>query len=193
MEQKRGYCEKTTGDNGLWLKLKPMKDAYNKISRILRVSPELLLNLDQKMSAISGQDGVIEDIANQNDILVSRTLTELGLSRESKAEEVYNALVHRLIYLDQQLYDALDKPDLAQMSVACGKLCEMAMSSITPSCPLIADIFWSKFKRSSGDTLSILEILLYASFIGFNFNQRPLSPVVFSQYPRFCSIFGHHR
>src|SRR3989338_506134 len=132
MEQKRGYCEKTTGDNGLWLKLKPMKDAYNKISRILRVSPELLLNLDQKMSAISGQDGVIEDIANQNDILVSRTLTELGLSRESKAEEVYNALVHRLIYLDQQLYEALDKPDLAQMSVACGKLCEMAFQVFTP-------------------------------------------------------------
>src|SRR3989344_5312207 len=109
-----------------------MKDSYNKLARILRVSPELLLNLDQKMSAISGQEGVIEDIANQNDILVSRTLTELGLSRESKAEEVYNALVHRLIYLDQQLYEALDKPDLAQMSVGCGKLCEMAFQVFTP-------------------------------------------------------------
>jgi hypothetical protein len=110
-----------------------MKDAYNKIARILRVSPELLLNLDQKMSAISGQDGVIEDIANQNDILVSRTLTELGLSKESRAEDVYDALIHRLINLDQQLYEALDKPDLAKMSVACGKLCEMAFRVFTPS------------------------------------------------------------
>ena len=109
-----------------------MRDSYNKIARILRVSPELLLNLDQKMSVISGQDGVIEDIANQNDILVSRTLTELGLSKESKAEETYNALVHRLIYLDQQLYEALEKPDLANMSVACGKLCEMAFRVFTP-------------------------------------------------------------
>lgn len=109
-----------------------MKDAYNQIARILRVSPELLLSLDQKMSAISGQDGVIEDIANQNDILVSRTLTELGLSKQSRAEDVYNALVHRLIYIDQQLYEALDKPDLAQMSIACGKLCEMAFRVFTP-------------------------------------------------------------
>lgn len=109
-----------------------MLEAYNKIARILRVSPELLLNLDQKMSAISGQDMVIEDIANQNEILISRTLTELGLSQESKAEEVYNALIHRLVYLDQQLYDALDKPDLAQMSISCGKLCEMAFKVFTP-------------------------------------------------------------
>ena len=109
-----------------------MTDAYNKIARILRVSPELLLSLDQKMAALSGQEGVIEDIANQNEILVSRTLTEMGMSKESKAEEVYNALIHHLIYIDQQLYEALDKPDLAQMSVACGKLCEMAFRVFTP-------------------------------------------------------------
>ena len=109
-----------------------MKDSYDKIARILRVPPELLLNLDQKMSVISGQDGVIEDIANQNDLLVSRTLTELGLDRGSKAKDVYNALVHRLVYLDQQLYEALDKPDLAQMSIVCGKLCEMAFKVFTP-------------------------------------------------------------
>ena len=109
-----------------------MFDAYNKISRILRVSPELLLNLDQKMAAISGQEGVIEDISNQNDILVSRTLTELGLNKDSKAEEVYEALVHRLIYLDQQLYEMLGKPDLAKMSLVCGKLCETAFRVFTP-------------------------------------------------------------
>ena len=109
-----------------------MTDAYNKISRILRVSPELLLNLDQKMAAISGQEGVIEDISNQNDILVSRTLTELGLNKDSKAEEVYKALLHRLIYLDQQLYEMLGKPDLAKMSLVCGKLCETAFRVFTP-------------------------------------------------------------
>ncbi|MEK7138673.1 MAG: hypothetical protein AAB799_00650 [Patescibacteria group bacterium] len=109
-----------------------MLDAYNKISRILRVPPELILNLDQKMSMLSDQEGVIEDISNQNDILVSRTLTEMGLSKESKAEEVYKALVNRLIDLDRQLYEALDRPDLAKMSIACGKLCEMAFKVFTP-------------------------------------------------------------
>src|SRR3989338_4105644 len=109
-----------------------MRDSYNKIARILRVSPELLLNLDQKMSAISGQEGVIEDIANQNEILVSRTLAELGLNKDSMAEEVYDALVSQLVHLDQHLFEALDKPDLAQMSVVCGKMCEMAFRTFTP-------------------------------------------------------------
>lgn len=109
-----------------------MKDAYNKLAKILRVEPEVLLNMDQKMSAISGQEGVIEDIANQNDILVERTLTEMGLTRYSTAEEIYEALVGRLTHLDQHLYEALDKPDLAKMSVLCGKLCEAAFRVFTP-------------------------------------------------------------
>ncbi|OGN15320.1 MAG: hypothetical protein A3J47_04145 [Candidatus Yanofskybacteria bacterium RIFCSPHIGHO2_02_FULL_43_22] len=109
-----------------------MRDSYNKISKILRVSPELLLNLDQKMSAISGQEGVIDDIAQQNDILVSRTLTEMGLSVDSSAEEVYGALIRNLMHLDEYLYKALDKPDLSKMSVACGKLCEMALRVFNP-------------------------------------------------------------
>ena len=96
------------------------------------MSPELLLNLDQKMAAISGQEGVIEDVANQNDILVSRTLAEIGLSRDSKAEDVYNALVDRLVRLDQHLFEALDKPDLAQMSITCGKMCDVAFKVFTP-------------------------------------------------------------
>jgi hypothetical protein len=109
-----------------------MKDSYNKISRILRVSPELILDLDQKMSFITGQEGVIEDIANQNEILVSRTLDEMGLNRQSKAEEIYEALVNQLVYLDKQLFDVLDRPDLSKLSIACGKLCDMAFKVFTP-------------------------------------------------------------
>lgn len=109
-----------------------MQDSFNKISKILRVPPELLLNLDQKMSAISGQDGVVDDIYQQNEILVSRTLTEMGLSKDSRAEEVYDALIKQLMHLDEHLYDALDKPDLSQMSVVCGKLCETAFKVFSP-------------------------------------------------------------
>jgi hypothetical protein len=109
-----------------------MKDSYNKISRILRVSPELILDLDQKMSFITGQEGVIEDIANQNEILVSRTLDEMGLNRQSKAEEIYEALVNQLVYLDKQLFEVLDRPDLSKLSIACGKLCDMAFKVFTP-------------------------------------------------------------
>jgi len=84
------------------------------------------------MSKITGQDGVVESIANQNDVLVSKTLAELSLSRTSTAEEVYTALVNRLINLDKNLYELLDKPDLSKMSVTCGKLCEIAFKLFSP-------------------------------------------------------------
>src|SRR4030042_628324 len=100
-----------------------MQDAYNKLARILRVAPEVLLSLENKMASLTGQDGVLEDIAQENDIIVDRTLTELGLTRTDTAETVYAALVDRMIHLDQHLYDVLGRPDLAAMTTYCGKLC----------------------------------------------------------------------
>jgi len=63
---------------------------------------------------------------------VGRTLSELGLTRDDRAETIQSALVHRLIQLDNDLYGLLDKPDLSQMSVTCGKLCEVAFKVFTP-------------------------------------------------------------
>ncbi len=109
-----------------------MLEPYKKLAAILRTTPEVLYELDSKMSKITGQDGVMEAVANQNDALVSRILTELSLTRNSTAEEVYTALVTRLIALDQSLFQLLDKPDLSQMSMVCGKLCETAFKLFTP-------------------------------------------------------------
>ena len=58
------------------------------------------MDLDKKMSDLTGKSGIMEAIAKENDILVDRTLTELNLSRDSRAEDVYSALTHRLIHLD---------------------------------------------------------------------------------------------
>jgi len=109
-----------------------MLEPYKKLARILRTTPEVLYELDGKMSKITGQDGVMEAIANQNDVLISKILTELSLTKNSSAEEVYLALVNRLINLDKNLYELLDKPDLSKMSVVCGKLCETAFKLFSP-------------------------------------------------------------
>ncbi len=109
-------------------------NSYEKLARILRTSPEVLLDLDKKMSVLSGKNGVIDAIANENDILVNRTLTELNLSRDSRAEDVYSALTHRLIHLDEHLNVLLDKPDLLKMATSnlCGKLCEIIFKVFKP-------------------------------------------------------------
>ncbi len=88
---------------------------------------EVLLDLEQKMSAITGQEGVIEKIVQENDLLVSRTLDEIGLSRSSSAEEVRKTLQARLIHLDKELFEILDRPDLVKISKVCGKLCDTAL------------------------------------------------------------------
>src|SRR3989344_4341561 len=107
-------------------------ELYAKIAKILRTSPKVLLDLDAKMRAVTGQEGVIESVAQENDILVARTLEELGLSRASKAEEIFDAFVDHLIHLYEHLYKMLEKPDLSKMSMLCGKLCEAAFQVFTP-------------------------------------------------------------
>jgi len=109
-----------------------MLEPYKKLAAILRTTPNVLYELDGKMSKITGQDGVMEATANQNDALVSKTLAELSLTRNSTAEEVYTALISRLIELDKNLYELLEKPDLAKMSNVCGRLCETATKLFYP-------------------------------------------------------------
>ena len=109
-----------------------MDNAYTKLARILRISPGDLLNLDQKMSSITGQKGVIEAIAKENEMLVAKNLAELGLSEDVTAEEVYTALINKLSHVDKHLFELLDKPDLANMSNVCGKMCEVAFQTFTP-------------------------------------------------------------
>ena len=107
-------------------------EQFAKIAKILRTSPQVLLDLDSKMKALTGQVGVIESVAQENEILVDRTLDELGLNRNSSAEEVYKTFIDRLAHLDQHLYEFLDKPDLSRMSIMCGKLCEAAVQVFQP-------------------------------------------------------------
>ena len=82
------------------------------------------------MASITGQEGVIEKIAEENDLLVNRTLDEIGLSKASGAQEVRQALQSRLIHLDKELFQILDKPDLSKISKVCGKLCEASTSLV---------------------------------------------------------------
>ncbi len=96
------------------------------LAKILRVSPEVLEQLGSFLSQKTGQPGGLQKLEEENRILIDRTLEELGLSRESSAEEIYTALVERLKHTDQHLFEFLDKPDLSQMSNVCGKLCEVA-------------------------------------------------------------------
>lgn len=98
-----------------------MSDPFNRLAEILRVKPEALLDLDNKMAAITGKEGVIQKIAEENNLLVNKTLSELGLSKESSAKEVRGALQKKIIDLDRRL------------STGWEELCQAALNLIKDS------------------------------------------------------------
>lgn len=109
-----------------------MSDPYAKLARILRISAGDLLNLDQKMSVVTGQKNVIEAISEENDLLVKKNLAELNLPEDVVADEIYAALIGKLTHIDKHLFELLDRPDLTNMSKVCGKMCEVAFQTFNP-------------------------------------------------------------
>ena len=96
-------------------------NSYQKLARILGA----------KLEALAGLGG-IDAVARENDETVDRVLKDLGLTRQSVAEEVYDALAQRLLAIDRRLFDVLGKPDLAKMSDDPGQLAEVAFKVFTP-------------------------------------------------------------
>jgi len=109
-----------------------MQNSYEKLAGLLRTSAGVLEAVDEKMSRLAGKRGVLEAIAGENEILVSRILAELNLSRSSRAEDVYSVLIERLTRLDVGLNELLGKPNLLEMSENCGKMCEIIFKIYKP-------------------------------------------------------------
>ncbi|HEY4484335.1 MAG TPA: hypothetical protein VI978_01265 [Candidatus Paceibacterota bacterium] len=110
-----------------------MSLSHEKLASILRTKPDVLLNLEQKLSNLTGKVGVIDKIAEENQVLIGKTLAELGLNPATiGSEDIYQAMIAKIEDLDRDLFDFLDKPDLAKMSDACGNLCDTALALNKP-------------------------------------------------------------
>ena len=110
-----------------------MTAAQEKLAKILRTKPETMLGLEVELSSLTGKKDIFDKVVEENEILVKRTLEELGCSpTNQKTEKVYQSLVMRLKHLDEHLYNFLDKPDLSKMFNVCGKLCETAFTLNKP-------------------------------------------------------------
>lgn len=76
----------------------------NKLYQLLRMSDDsLLLDLDKKMSAISGKRRVIQKIEEENDWRIERTLRRFGIGDELKADDVYRVLLGHVKKSEEQL------------------------------------------------------------------------------------------
>lgn len=110
-----------------------MSQAHDKLAKILRVKSEILLELEKKLSNITGRSGVIERIMSENKLLIKKTLQELRITQERpNYETAFQALTKKLVHFDEHLNKFLDKPDLSKMSAVCGKLCQTAIALNEP-------------------------------------------------------------
>lgn len=107
-------------------------NSIEKIARILNTTPEALRDLDTKMAVVTGKQGVIDKIVKQNDETVDHVLEDLGLTRQSTAEEIYDALTGKLIEIDKRLFELLGKPDLSKLSTDSNEIGDVALSIFTP-------------------------------------------------------------
>ncbi|MFY9458007.1 MAG: hypothetical protein WAP23_03760 [Candidatus Spechtbacterales bacterium] len=85
----------------------------NKLHELLRMKDDaVLVDLDKKMSAISGKRGVIKEIEEENDWRIEKTLKRLGVNAESPdSREVYEALLDHLRKSERRLHVFLNGGD----------------------------------------------------------------------------------
>ena len=93
-------------------------EAGLKIAKLLRTSKEVILELDKKMSKISGRQGVLEKMSRENEHKVRQSLIKLGFGSkknffEIEAESIYQALVNQVKKNNQLLFEHFHQPDFS--------------------------------------------------------------------------------
>ena len=90
-----------------------MRDQIKKLAKLLRTSNEVVFKLEQNMEKISGKKGAINSIVQENTERVEEKLKEMGLNRESKAKEVFDALLEKARLVDEGLHNKFYKPEIS--------------------------------------------------------------------------------
>ncbi len=79
------------------------------IAKIFRTSPEVILDMKEKMSAITKKCGVLDNLVKENEHRIGRTLAFLGC-HDYKAEKVFQSLLKKVKDDDWTLYNLFKRP-----------------------------------------------------------------------------------
>jgi len=79
------------------------------LAKILRAKSETIIEMDKKMSAVTGKSGVIDKIVRDNEERINRTLNLLGC-HDYRPENVRRSLLTKLQEDDRVLYKLFKKP-----------------------------------------------------------------------------------
>src|SRR3989344_3431625 len=90
--------------------------SYEKIARILRTDKDNIKNIEDRLGALTGKKDVMDKIVEDNDLMIDNRLNALGLNRDSKAKEIYDALIRRIETDNYLLFEALSRPIITEMA-----------------------------------------------------------------------------
>lgn len=97
--------------------------AAQEIAKILRTDQDFLLKIEERLSLVTGRRGVMESIITENIASVDDRLKTLGLSRNTKSKDVYDALIAKIARDDAALVKTLGTPNPSS-----GKDCERVLA-----------------------------------------------------------------
>lgn len=85
-------------------------NAHEKIAKILRSDIDTIKKATNRLEAVTGKKNVIENIAEENEVLIRDRLDKLGLGRKVGAKEVYDALISKIEADDNKLFEMFGHP-----------------------------------------------------------------------------------
>lgn len=85
--------------------------AQEKIASILRTDKHVILEIEDRLSKVTGKIGILESIVKENDDLIISRLLAIGVSKNSTASEVYDGLISKIESDNNLLFKALGSPN----------------------------------------------------------------------------------
>jgi len=83
--------------------------SQEKLAKIFRTKAQVILEMEEKMSVITGKKNIIENLMKENEHRIKKTLDLLNC-HDCQAEKVSQALIRQLQEDDQALYELFRKP-----------------------------------------------------------------------------------
>jgi hypothetical protein len=85
-------------------------DAIHKLASMLRTTPDIIAQMDEKMSVISHKKNVLNDLVSLNDKLVDDAIWALELKHPPTAESVHESLITKLKASDAVVFNLFKQP-----------------------------------------------------------------------------------
>lgn len=96
-----------------------------KIAKILRCDKDYVLNVEKRLSSLTGKSGIMEKIAEENTKRIENHLAFLGVPPAPNAREVYDALISKVEADDHKIFTGLGGPKCQNVN-DCGNIAETA-------------------------------------------------------------------